>query len=101
MSRDVTQSESRPVADGRGAAERHPEDVRFGERARVLAAEAREAREFELLHRAMNDWLTMYARCYGVDLDADFTVREAAEVLLRTHDVVDTAQLLTCVPERR
>lgn len=49
----------------------------------------------------MNDWLTMYARCYGVDLDADFTVREAAEVLLRTHDVVDTAQLLTCVPERR
>ncbi|POG56482.1 hypothetical protein [Haloferax marisrubri] len=146
MSGDATQSASRPVADGRGTEERHPEDVRFGERARALADEAREARksfdppppsaadqralecardgvgpavslyvsartgdrqvsftgeEFELLHRAMNDWLAMYARCYGVDLDADFTVREAAEVLLRTHDVLDTAQLLTCVPERR
>ncbi|KAB1188075.1 MULTISPECIES: hypothetical protein [Haloferax] len=56
--------------------------------------------EFRLLQRALNDWLAMYARCYGVDLDADFTVREAAEVLLRTHNVVDTAQLLTCVPAR-
>lgn len=145
MNRDVTQSESRPVADGRKTAERHPEDVRFGEHARVLAAEARKARKsfepppssaadryalectrdgvsptvslcvsartddrqasftgerFELLHRTMNDWLTMYARCYDVDLDADSTVREATEVLLRAYDVIDTAQLLTYVPER-
>ncbi|WP_411966819.1 hypothetical protein [Haloferax sp. YSSS75] len=56
--------------------------------------------EFRLLQRALNDWLAMYARCYGVDLDADFTIREAAEMLLRTHNVLDTAQLLTCVPER-
>jgi hypothetical protein len=59
------------------------------------------AEEHRLLHRALNDWLTLYARCYGVDLDADFTVREAAEVLLQTHNVRDTAQLLTCVPSRR
>lgn len=56
--------------------------------------------EFRLLQRALNDWLAMYTRCYGVELDADFTIREAAEMLLRTHDVLDTAQLLTCVPER-
>ncbi|KAB1193868.1 hypothetical protein GJR96_10640 [Haloferax sp. MBLA0076] len=145
MTGDTVQSarqgdERRP--DGR---ERDPEHVRFGERVRTLAAEARQARErfdppdesaaderalvcardgvgpavslyieartggrmveftreeFRLLHRALNDWLTLYARCYGVELDADFTIREAAEVLLRTHNVRDTAQLLTCVPAR-
>ncbi|WP_396612232.1 hypothetical protein ACH9L7_02800 [Haloferax sp. S1W] len=57
--------------------------------------------EFRLLHRALNDWLSLYARCYGVELDADFTIREAAEILLKTHNVRDTAQLLTCVPARR
>ncbi|WP_416841021.1 hypothetical protein [Haloferax sp. DFSO52] len=56
--------------------------------------------EFRLLQRALNDWLTLYARCYGVEFDTEFTIREAAELLLRTHNVVDTAQLLTCVPER-
>ncbi|UVE50172.1 hypothetical protein KU306_14895 [Haloferax larsenii] len=126
--------------------DRDPEHVRFGQRARDLAAEAREAREsfeppdderaderaisyaregvgpavslyieartggtmvrftedeFRLLHRALNDWLSLYARCYGVELDADFTIREAAEILLKTHNVRDTAQLLTCVPTRR
>ncbi|ELZ83115.1 hypothetical protein C453_13956 [Haloferax elongans ATCC BAA-1513] len=131
-----------PAAD----AERDPEHARFGQRARDLAAEAREAREafeppdeertdeqamsyaregvgpavslyieartggrmvaftedeFRLLQRALNDWLSLYARCYGVDLDADFTIREAAEILLKTHNVRDTAQLLTCVPARR
>lgn len=57
--------------------------------------------ELRLLHRALNDWLSLYARCYGVDLDASFSIREAAEVLLKTHNVRDTAQLLTCVPSRR
>jgi hypothetical protein len=59
------------------------------------------AEELRLLHRALNDWLTCYARCYGVDLDASFSIREAAELLLKTHNVRDTAQLLTCVPSRR
>lgn len=57
--------------------------------------------ELHLLHRALNDWLTCYARCYGVDLDASFSIREAAELLLKTHNVRDTAQLMTCVPSRR
>lgn len=57
--------------------------------------------EFSLLERALNDWLELYAACYGVDIDAAFTVREAAAVLLETHDVRDVAQLLTHVPDRR
>lgn len=59
------------------------------------------AAEFAALERAMNDWLECYTRCYGVELEADFTVRQAAELLLETRNVVDTAQLLTGVPERR
>lgn len=58
------------------------------------------AAEHRLLRRALNDWLTLYARCYGVELDADFAVREAAGLLVETHDVRDTVQLLTRVPER-
>ncbi|AGB37214.1 hypothetical protein [Natronococcus occultus] len=57
--------------------------------------------EFAAIERAMNDWLECYTRCYGVELEADFTVRQAAELLLETRNVVDTAQLLTGVPERR
>ena len=56
--------------------------------------------EHALLNRALNDWLDLYARCHGVDLDADFTLRETAELLVRTHDIRDTAQLLTRVPPR-
>ncbi|WP_232687280.1 hypothetical protein [Halobacterium zhouii] len=56
--------------------------------------------ELSLLERAMNDWLTLYTRCYGVELDADFSIREAATALLDTRNVVDTAQVLTRVPER-
>lgn len=56
--------------------------------------------ELALLHRATSDWLTCYAREHGVDHAADATVREAAELLLDTHDVTDVAQLLTGVPER-
>ena len=56
--------------------------------------------QFRRLEGAMNDWLELYTRCYGVDLNAQFTVREAAELLLQTHNVRDVAQLLTHVPER-
>ncbi|WP_254544239.1 hypothetical protein [Halomarina pelagica] len=56
--------------------------------------------EFAALERAMNDWLDLYAACYGTTLDADFTVREAATLLVETHDVRDTARVLTRVPPR-
>ena len=56
--------------------------------------------EFADLERAMNDWLELYAACYGVDLEADFTVREAAELLVDTHSIRETALLLTGVPDR-
>jgi hypothetical protein len=59
-----------------------------------------EREEFDRLEDAMNTWLSLYARCHGVDLDASFTVRTAAEVLVDTHDVARTAAVLTHVPER-
>lgn len=64
------------------------EQIRFGHR------------EFDRLERAMNDWLGLYTACYGVDYEPEFTVREAAELLVRTEDLRDVAQLLTNVPER-
>jgi len=54
--------------------------------------------EFEALQRAMNDWLALYARCYGVSYDPSYTVRTAAELVVDTHDVRDTAAVLTHVP---
>ncbi len=54
--------------------------------------------DFERLEDAMNGWLALYARCYGYDVEADVTIRKAAEVLLETHNVRDTAQVLTHVP---
>ncbi|MFD1563020.1 hypothetical protein ACFR99_05605 [Haloarchaeobius amylolyticus] len=59
------------------------------------------AAELAALETAMNRWLECYTRCHGVALEAEFTVREAAELLLDTRNVVDTAQLLTGVPDRR
>lgn len=56
--------------------------------------------DMRLLRQALNDWLELYARCYGVELDAEFTVREAAELLVETRNVRDTARVLTRVPER-
>ncbi|WP_415382635.1 hypothetical protein [Halosimplex sp. TS25] len=56
--------------------------------------------EFARLERAMNDYLELYARCYGVELDADYSVRTAAEALIDTHNVADVARILTNVPER-
>lgn len=52
------------------------------------------------LERALNDWLAVYARCYEVEMEPAFSVREAAEVFVQTHNVRDTAQLLTDVPNR-
>ncbi|WP_136715188.1 hypothetical protein [Halorientalis salina] len=56
--------------------------------------------EFEELHEALNGYLELYTRCYGTELDADFTVREAAELLLDTHNIRDVAAMLTRVPDR-
>ncbi len=56
--------------------------------------------DFSRLEGAMNDWLELYARCYGTEIDADFTVRAAAELLLETRNIRDVAQLLTHVPSR-
>lgn len=53
---------------------------------------------FDRLEGAMNDWLELYACCYGVDVEADVTVRTAAELLVETHNVRDTARALTHVP---
>jgi hypothetical protein len=58
------------------------------------------AEELEGFHRATNDWLSLYARCYGVEMNPDVTVRRAAEVLVETHNIRDVAQLLTQVPSR-
>ncbi|EMA47365.1 hypothetical protein [Halococcus saccharolyticus] len=58
------------------------------------------AAELEQIHRATNAWLALYARCYGVEMEPDVTVRRAAELLLDTNNIRDTAQLLTRVPAR-
>ena len=56
--------------------------------------------EFDALEGAMNDWLELYAGCYGYEISADITIRKAAELLLETHNVKDAAQVLTHVPAR-
>ena len=56
--------------------------------------------DFALLERALNDWFELYAACYGVELDASFTVREVAELVIETHSIREAAALLTRVPER-
>ena len=58
------------------------------------------AAEMAALERAMNLWFECYAACHGVDLEAEFTVREVAELLLKTHNIHDVGALLTCVPDR-
>lgn len=56
--------------------------------------------ELDRLRTAMNRWLELYARCYGVEIDAGYPVRTAAEALLDTHNIRDVAQVLTKVPQR-
>lgn len=56
--------------------------------------------EMAALERAINLWFECYAACHGVDLEAEFTVREVAELLLKTHNIHDVGALLTGVPDR-
>ena len=56
--------------------------------------------EYHALEGAMNDWLELYTACYGVEAEHDVPVREAAELLVDTHNIRDVAQILTGVPER-
>lgn len=55
--------------------------------------------EYHALEGAMNTWLELYAACYGVEIDANWTLREAAELLIDTHNVRDVAVMLTHVPK--
>ncbi len=57
--------------------------------------------EYEALEDAMNTWFELYAACYGVDIEADWPVREAAELLVDTHNIGDVAAMLTHVPTDR
>ncbi|WP_423744631.1 hypothetical protein V5735_00860 (plasmid) [Haladaptatus sp. SPP-AMP-3] len=68
-------------------------DGRTGEFARF------DADEMERMEQALNDWLALYARCYGYEIETEFTVREVAELVIQTHDLHDTVQLLTRVPD--
>jgi hypothetical protein len=54
--------------------------------------------EYNALEGAMNTWFELYAACYGVDMEAEFVLREAAELMIDTHNVKDVAELLTQVP---
>lgn len=54
--------------------------------------------EFDELELAMNNWLELYARCYDEELKHDFSVREAAELLVETRNIHDVAEILTRVP---
>lgn len=60
-----------------------------------------ETAAYRRLERAMNDWLVLYAACHGTRIEASFTLRTAAELLVDTHDIAAVARLLTGVPERR
>jgi hypothetical protein len=55
--------------------------------------------EYHALEDAMNTWFELYAACYGVDLEADWALREAAQLLIDTHNIKDVAEKLTHVPE--
>jgi len=54
---------------------------------------------YNALERAMNDWLELYAACYGVDIDADHPLRKGAELLIDTENIKDVAVVLTRVPD--
>ncbi|WP_435349614.1 hypothetical protein [Haloarchaeobius sp. HRN-SO-5] len=56
--------------------------------------------ERDRLEGVLNDWLELYARCYGVEMECSFALHTAAEVLVETHNARDVAQLLTTVPPR-
>ena len=53
--------------------------------------------EYAALETAFNTWLSLYAACYGVEMESDVTLRTAAEALIDTHDIVDVARAVTSV----
>jgi hypothetical protein len=53
---------------------------------------------YNALEDAMNDWLELYAACYGVDLEAKYPLRKGAELLIDTENIKDVAVVLTRVP---
>ena len=57
--------------------------------------------EFDALEGALHTWLELYAACHGVEMDVDVSMRTAAEALLETRNIEDTAQILTGVPPRQ
>lgn len=69
-------------------------DARTGEQVRFGTE------EFDELEWALNRSLELYAACYGVDAEFDTNPREAAELLVDTHNIHETAQGLTHVPPR-
>jgi len=56
--------------------------------------------EYHTLEGTMNAYLDLYGACYGVDFEGEFQLREAAQLLVDTHNIGDVAQILTGVPER-
>lgn len=82
------------LQDGVGQAVAVYVDARSGEWTRF------DKRDFQRLEAAMNTWLELYARCYGHEIEADFTVREAAEAFVDTHNIHDVARILTHIPAR-
>lgn len=66
--------------------------------ARTGEYERLSATQHDALHRATNDWLAVYARHHGAEVDPDVTVRAVAEAVLDTHDIATAARLLTRVP---
>lgn len=58
-------------------------------------------REWDLLHRALDDWLQLYARCYGRTLERGFQIRTLAELVVDTHNLYDAVTMATKVPDPR
>ncbi|WP_330631371.1 hypothetical protein [Halocatena halophila] len=56
--------------------------------------------EHSTLETTINDWLGLYARCYETRIEAVIPARTAATALIETGSLLDTAQLLTHVPQR-
>ena len=56
-------------------------------------------REWELLHRALDDWLQLYARCYGQELERGFQIHTLTELVVDTHNLHDAVVMATKVPD--
>ena len=50
--------------------------------------------QFALLERALNDWLELYAACYGTDLEGAYSVREALseETYIEGESIADVVE---------